>query len=1231
MIRLFNFIKNIFFSVIIITALLKLIAYAITPIIPQYLNELNLQASKQFGLPVNINGIDFRWHRNGPTLWLYDTKVGEDNKLNLGDIYIDLDLLSFTSTEKRKLLRIHLFNTQLHLLRNTEGRFKVVGIGSQDDEDEYTSFNDSINFSGQLIIKNSDIFLEDQLNRLPNRLIANANLSLQFSQERVNINALINHKNEHFKVIANIERKNNAVKAYLHADNISMKPWLRLLLKEPLTLQKGKLNLEAWVNFKDHENFNIKGNLLIHKIAFENAFKNTLLINEVNTQFFVQRKKDTIKTELKHLSIKQKNDQITPKTIIVSSNLKTKTSRAYISQLSLSKIKPFLNYFDDANEIIFPTHGELKDVRLKITNINQSKPQWVINTHFNELSIADKEFQFSLDRISGIFLAKNNLIQVDLDSDNSKISLPGLFRQPIELTKLTGTLHWSTHKQNGWQIYSNKLLGKNQHIETATRLHLYSFDNRPLFADMQTNFKNGNAAYTYRYLPTGIMAPSLSKWLDDTITNGKVTKGSMLLYGPISDFPYDKTNNGHFETTFNSHHDSIIFDPEWPGLKNIDATTEFNNNSLDIVFHSTNLYSTKTKKASLQIKSLEPVSDIIIKTEAVGPANDLIKFLLESPLKKHTQNFVEALEPKGNIETLFTLKIPLDDDDAEADFKGSLKFIDTHLKVKDTDFVFKKLDGTIHINNEKLTANQISGEFFGHPIKIDIQSTGSDVNIMGEGQLDMDTIKQQFPTLKSLPLSGKSTTQIRLKIQTNSDKNELRLNVKSNLKGITSNLPYPLNKAELEKSNFNLNYDFKTQPKLSINYDDKFKLDLTRFNDRTKSSLGSYQFDSYASELDTLKWLEVINAITLPNSNMPTPKIKANITLDTLDIGSLTIDNPKITFDFLQNKWQGKIQSTSVSGEFSLPSNFDKGIAKLHLNKLNLNFYPDLHTPSVPGFTSNADKKSSIDPRNLPAIDFTCDNLFINDKLKGSFKLQASKVGKGLLFEEIIFNSKDLELETSGTWLQKNNYSKSTFNGYMKIPSLETLSRKLDIPPQFQDAPTKLFFNINWLDSPLKFELEKLSGTASVSIDTGQLSEIKPGVMRLFGLLNLEALKRRLKLDFDDVSKKGLGFDTINGNFDIDRGDAYTNNLTILGPFGEINVSGRTGLATYDYDQIISVKPAVDSSLVIAGALVAGPVGGVIGFLAQQVISGKIDKVNHFLYTLKGNWREPVIEPIVDE
>ncbi|MGR9093163.1 MAG: YhdP family protein, partial [Gammaproteobacteria bacterium] len=180
---------------------------------------------------------------------------------------------------------------------------------------------------------------------------------------------------------------------------------------------------------------------------------------------------------------------------------------------------------------------------------------------------------------------------------------------------------------------------------------------------------------------------------------------------------------------------------------------------------------------------------------------------------------------------------------------------------------------------------------------------------------------------------------------------------------------------------------------------------------------------------------------------------------------------------------------------------------------------------------------------------------------------------------------------------------------------------------------TEIEINSAWEGMPSEFALEKLQGSFHLRVDEGRFLDIDPGGGRLFGLLSLQTLPRRLSLDFNDLFRKGFSFDRIEGAFELDHGNAYTNSLLMDGPAARIDVSGRTGLADKDYDQRVTVTPALSDSIPVAGAFF-GPAGigvGAVLYLGQKMFKSIPEQVDKFLsreYSITGGWSQPLIERI---
>ena len=184
-----------------------------------------------------------------------------------------------------------------------------------------------------------------------------------------------------------------------------------------------------------------------------------------------------------------------------------------------------------------------------------------------------------------------------------------------------------------------------------------------------------------------------------------------------------------------------------------------------------------------------------------------------------------------------------------------------------------------------------------------------------------------------------------------------------------------------------------------------------------------------------------------------------------------------------------------------------------------------------------------------------------------------------------------------------------------------------------KDGETKLKMQAIWHGSPLDFSLADINGSLTMEIEKGRVLNIEPSAGRLFGLLSLQTLPRRLSLDFSDLFGKGFSFDQIEGTFTIESGNAYTNNLSMTGPSANIEITGRTGLIDKDYDQVVTVTPQVSDTLPLASALF-GPIGvgvGAVIFLAGELfdtIPKQIDKILRYQYTISGSWDNPVVEKL---
>jgi uncharacterized protein YhdP len=180
--------------------------------------------------------------------------------------------------------------------------------------------------------------------------------------------------------------------------------------------------------------------------------------------------------------------------------------------------------------------------------------------------------------------------------------------------------------------------------------------------------------------------------------------------------------------------------------------------------------------------------------------------------------------------------------------------------------------------------------------------------------------------------------------------------------------------------------------------------------------------------------------------------------------------------------------------------------------------------------------------------------------------------------------------------------------------------RSMDAPEGRFDAEVK------WQGGLRSDWLDVIEGSASISIRDGRLVGVEPGAGRVFGLISIQALPRRLALDFKDVFGEGTAFDRITGDFRFEAGNAYTSNLVMRGPAANMAVVGRTGIVARDYDQTAVIAADLGRTLPVAGAVVAGPAVGAALFLLSEVLRKPFQ--TQITYRLTGPWENPVIDKL---
>jgi uncharacterized protein YhdP len=144
-------------------------------------------------------------------------------------------------------------------------------------------------------------------------------------------------------------------------------------------------------------------------------------------------------------------------------------------------------------------------------------------------------------------------------------------------------------------------------------------------------------------------------------------------------------------------------------------------------------------------------------------------------------------------------------------------------------------------------------------------------------------------------------------------------------------------------------------------------------------------------------------------------------------------------------------------------------------------------------------------------------------------------------------------------------------------------------------------------------------------LDLGNSAE----VLRLFGILNIETVTRRLRLDFLDLVQPGVAFDSVNAKARIiDRRLVLDPEFTMSGPSASFRLTGEADLGNQKLKQRLEVDIPLTNNLPLASVLLGAPqVGGAI-YLVEKALGTKIIKVGKTDYRIEGSFADPQVSLI---
>lgn len=1275
--KLFAFLWGGIAALVITVALLVSIARLLLPVLDQYRVQIESFASEQLGRPVQIGTVTAGWEGLEPDLRLQDVRIlaqdGNSTWLSMREVRASLDILATIRHRRPEMGRISLVGGSVDVARHDDGSFSVAGVA--------TGSGGIAGHGGrgllQWLMARERVYLEGATLRWHDPRISSTPLEIT----QLNLDLRRIGDRYHLGGAGRLAGESDAELRF--ALDLSGDPERPATLRSRLYME-GQLQLGRWLNGEAFATVQRLGGALDFQLWAEGADRldrlravvqgrelewqpriaaeqggpvQAVRLDQAGSTLFWARRGHGWRLSLQDVQVVRDHRSWPVSGLQLAFSDQNGAPRWEMRS-------PFLRLEDiNAALLTIPQlpmeareaaaalalRGDLRDVAVRY-DPGASHPLYAA-ARFADLSFAPWRKLPGLDGVDGEVRTNGSQGVLSLDSRNVRFTYGRLFRQPLQAQHIEGRLYWYPGPE-GTRLYVPQFVAANEDVQARGRLRMdLPESDAPPFLDLLVDFRNGTVGQAPQYLPVGIMPPEVVQWLDRGLASGRVPQGRALVHGRLHNFPYEH-DEGTFRVDFAAEDLILDYAEGWPRLEDGVAGLRFADRSLHADIYSGKLLGLDIGRGTVDIPHMGHDSVLALNTEAKGPLHEFLSYLRLGPLADDPPPLLTQIQAQHTAQSSVRVRLPLHDH-LPPRIQGSVRFADNSLAWPQWNLSLEQLQGRLDFEYRDKAVyydtDALKLRWRSAPASMTVRTStvGNETQVL----LDLNT-RNDVQTLlgpQASPLGavfkGTSAWNVRATVHEplqDAQPVAVDVQVRSDLRGVAVDLPSPLTKTAAEDRSILLTAQLGEAGLRQVRFIYGSVLNGVVGLNNGVAERGELRFGAEQAQLpqaallrlagaterlSVSQWREWLGRAGKGGHQRTAADWAERLRVIDVAVGELEVMGRKVHDLRLdarrdEDAWTADLHAAEVAGQVRIPwPRSSAGPVRAQLDYL--------HWGAQDGSAGSANG-GAIDPTSLPALRIEVGRFTYADVALGRLSLHADPIPSGIGIKQAQLDGANFHLGANGEWRAGPRGQESDF---VIDASTDDLGQALEdggFTGTIERGAANLHIQAQWPGSPGDFALKNLDGNVRLLITDGQLLALDPKGGRIFGLLSVQALPRRLSLDFSDLFRKGFGFDRIQGTFTIADGDAYTNDLYMEGPAARIDVAGRIGLAAEDYDQTALVTPRVSASIPVVGGLAGGPAVGLGLWVAERMFGKKIDELSRVRYSITGSWQDPVVTRVED-
>ncbi|MDR1969435.1 MAG: TIGR02099 family protein, partial [Burkholderiaceae bacterium] len=809
----------------------------------------------------------------------------------------------------------------------------------------------------------------------------------------------------------------------------------------------------------------------------------------------------------------------------------------------------------------------------------------------------------------------------------------------------------------------------------------------PGLIDLSGSLSRANGTRVHRYLPLVIPAEA-RHYVRDAIVKGQAHDVAVRLKGDLRDVPYEKgPAAGEFHIGGPVTGVTMAYvpasiqpseQPPWPALTDLTGELVFDRAGMQVRNAQGNVQSHPGWQFTRVQASIDDFTHarVVVNGEGRGALAAALGIVRQSPVASFTQHALDHASAGGNAALQLKLDLPVTQIE-QSKVEGRVTLQGNEVRMTPESPLLTQAQGVIGFTESGFAVPDVRLRLLGGETHLSggTQSSAGGapaVALRASGSVSAEALRQMsgWDIVPAIARQASGSAAYVALIGFHDAAPEVQ--VSSDLRGMALDLPAPL--AKSAAAAWPLRFEWRTQaaPKsgaatrLRLSLADQLALD--------------YELDTAASPVRVLRGALGIGTQATAGLTLPARDVQARLQLPRLHVsdwqavgerllsgaatsGSMSGFWPNLwslrTDELLLDErtlhqvtasgtqqnglWRAEVQARELEGriEYSPGAGGAPGKVQARLTRLSI----PANSSDEPAAAGKPAAGKPAPAAHMPALDIVAEEFELRGKKLGRLEVQAvnrerapAQADAPAVHEwqlsRLALHMPEADFSASGQWTAPatprapQDARRTALDFKLDIQDGGALLARLGMPDVLARGKGQLDGSIGWNGTPYSPHYPSMDGQLHLDVGAGQFLKAEPGIAKLLGVLSLQALPRRLTLDFRDVFSTGFAFDFVRGDIAVQHGVAVTHNLQMKGVNAAVLMEGSADLDKETQDLHVVVVPEIDAGTAALAAAVINPAVGIGAFIAQLVLKRPLIKAATREFHIGGRWVDPQVTPL---